>query len=70
MPNWLRHQLIAAAASLVIALVLHAYDCYAGTHEACMISRGLLWMYWFGIYVILGAPLALAARGRTRIRQS
>lgn len=66
MPNGLRNQLIAAAVSLVVALLLHAYDCAVGTHEACLISRGLLWVYWLGVYLIFGVPLALVARAGAR----
>ncbi len=67
MPTWIRCQAVAAAASLAVALVLHAIDCSLGTHEACLISRGLLSVYWFGVYALAGAPIALAV---TRTKRS
>jgi hypothetical protein len=38
--------LIAGLLSIAIALGLHFYDCQTGSHEQCLMSTGLLWLYW------------------------
>jgi hypothetical protein len=54
--------LLAAVVSMFVALGLHAYDCHAGTHEMCLISRGMLWAYWIAAFVFVGLPVALVVR--------
>jgi hypothetical protein len=70
MPNWLRNQLIAVVACLVIAVVVHEVSCLAATSEACRISRGLLWLYWAAAYLFVGGPIAMASRGNASPRAS
>lgn len=68
MPHWLRNLGFAALAAFVLALAAHAYDCAVGTHEACLISRGMLWVYWTAGFVFVGAPIALSAASRAPAR--
>jgi len=68
MPQWLRYLGFAALAAFVPALAAHAYDCVVGTHEACLMSRGMLRMYWTVGFVFVGAPIALVATPRAPAR--
>jgi hypothetical protein len=58
MQPWIRISLVAAAVSLVATVAAHVYDCRVGTHEACLMSQGLLWVYWIGFLVVVGVPAA------------
>ena len=58
MRPWMRFTLIAAGLSLAVTIAVHVYDCHVGTHEACLMSRGLLWVYWIAFFVIIGVPIA------------
>jgi len=69
MPNWLRNQLIAAAVCLVIALVVHGFSCLNSSNEACLVSRGMLWVYWAVAYLFIGGPIAMASRGNPAARR-
>ena len=42
----MRSALIAAGLSFALSLALSFYDCQAGTHEQCLMSQGLFWLYW------------------------
>ena len=58
MPAWMRFFAVATVVGLVVAIAVHVYDCDVGTHEACLISQGMLWFYWIVFFVIAGIPMA------------
>ena len=45
--------LIALIGSLLGAIGIHIYDCRVGTYEQCLISRGMLWAYWLGLFLVI-----------------
>ncbi len=54
----MRNFVIAAVSSLLVALGVHAYDCYVGSRDQCLMSQGLLWVYWLGAFFVVGIPIA------------
>lgn len=58
--------LYAAMITLVLALGLHGYDCITGTHEQCLMSRGLLILYWPAFFIIFGIPGAMIANSHAK----
>jgi len=61
MRPWMRFLAIATVVGLVAAIAVHVYDCDVGTHEACLMSQGLLWVYWIVFFVVAGIPVAIIA---------
>jgi hypothetical protein len=58
MQPWMRFLLIAAVVAFAGTIAVHIYDCQTGTREQCLMSRGLLWVYWIGFFVVVGVPVA------------
>jgi hypothetical protein len=58
MQPWIRFLLLAGIVAVVGTVAVHVYDCQTGTREQCLMSRGLLWVYWIGFFVVVGVPLA------------
>ena len=54
----MRYAIIAGLLSSLFALGTHIYDCQTGTHEQCLMSQGLLWVYWLGSFLVAWAILA------------
>jgi hypothetical protein len=50
---------IAAILSILGTIALHLYDCSVGTYEQCLMSRGLLWLYFPVMFVFCLIVVAL-----------
>ena len=48
----MRYAIIAGLLSFFIALGIHVFDCQTGTHEQCLMSRGLFWVYWLVSFLV------------------
>ena len=54
--NWKTYAVIALLLSLLGAVAGNVYDCNNGTHEQCMISKGLFPIYW-AVGLLVAWPL-------------
>jgi hypothetical protein len=57
----MREFAIAAAVSLLGALSVVGWDCHVGTHEACLVGKGMFPYLWGGLLIVLW-PLAVGLR--------
>jgi len=60
---------IAFFGAILGAALLVTLDCTTGTHEQCLMSKGLSWMYALALFVviwIIAALVLLARRGSSR----
>jgi hypothetical protein len=48
----MRYALIAGLLSFLFSIGIHLYDCQTGTHEQCLMSAGLFWVYWLGSFLL------------------
>ena len=54
----MRYALIAGLLSFLFAVGVHLYGCQSGTHEQCLMSVGLFWVYWIASFVVAWAVVA------------
>jgi len=54
---------IAAIISIIGAIALHAFDCIVGTHEACLMSRAMIWFYFVLMFVFFWPVVSLINSG-------
>jgi hypothetical protein len=45
--------LIAFIGSFLVALAIHTHECRVGTYEQCLMSRGMFWVLWVGLFFII-----------------
>jgi hypothetical protein len=48
----MRYAAIAGVLSFLFAVAVHLYDCQTGTHEQCLMSTGLFWVYWLVSFLL------------------
>jgi len=51
---------MAAIVSILGGVLVHTRDCSVGTHEQCLMSRGLLWLYIVAMFVLFLVVIACA----------
>jgi hypothetical protein len=64
---WLLDALVAAGIALVIALLVHGYDCATGSTDVCLMSKGFFVVYWAIAFVVCW-PFAAWIGGAVRAK--